>query len=423
MSNLHVKYLLIGGGLASSAAAEAIRASDREGRVLLVGQEINRPYRRTLLSSAYLLREASRDALFTHPAAWYEGNGVELRTGRRVAHLDTARHAAILNSGEEISYDTALLATGATPKALEVPGARLPNLYYLRTIEDADRLHNAIDKARREGRGHDKGRGRAVVIGGGVLGVELAATFTGLGLAVDLVVAHPHPWSRFAGENAGRLIAAHLQRNGVTVHLSSPARRLEGDGRVQRVVAGDDQRVLPCDFAVAAVGVAANKELLRGTPIEAGKAILVDEQCRTSVPNVFAAGDCASVFDAVFGKHRGLAYWDDAAGTGSLAGLNMAGGRERYVSTGSSSTQIFGLQVGVWGEARLIHRRVVRGTPSAESPQLVEFGVAADGRLAHVLSIGAGQETVLAQLVARRTHIDGNEETLRDPSVPLDSLL
>jgi 3-phenylpropionate/trans-cinnamate dioxygenase ferredoxin reductase subunit len=424
MSNLHVKYLLIGGGLASSAAAEAVRSIDREGRVLLVGQEINRPYRRTLLSADYLLRRAPREALFTHAAAWYERHGVEMRTGRRVSHLDTSRNAATLDDGDEVSYDTALLATGATPRLLEIPGSRLPNLYYLRTLEDADRLHNAIDQAKREGRAHERGRGRAVVIGGGVLGVELATALTQLGLGVDLVVAQPHPWPRFAGANAGRLIADHLQRHGVTIHLASPARRLEGDGRVQRVVMGDAPIVLPCDFAVAAVGVTANKELLRGTPIEAGKAVLVDQPCRTNVPNLYAAGDCASVFDPVFGKHRGLAHWDVAAGTGALAGRNMAGARERYVSTGAFSTKLFDLPVAAWGEARLIDRRVVRGTPSPESTQLIEFGVAADGRLAHVLSIGGPEhDDVLAALVAKRTRIDGNEEALRDPSASLEGLL
>src|SRR5881394_1103436 len=167
MSDIHVKYLLIGGGLASSAAAQAIRRADTEGSVLLVGQEINRPYRRTGLAGPYLLRQVGRDALFTLAPHWFERNAVTLRTGRRVSHLDTARQAATLDSGEEVSFDSALLATGAIPRSLDVPGARLPNLFYLRAVEDADRILNAVDKARREGRAHERGRGRVVVIGGG----------------------------------------------------------------------------------------------------------------------------------------------------------------------------------------------------------------------------------------------------------------
>ena len=426
MSDLHVKYLLVGGGLASSAAAQAIRAVDREGSVLLVGQESFRPYRRSDLSRGYLLRQVGREALFTLPADWFERNGVSLRTARRVSHLDTARQAATLDSGQEVSYDRLLLATGAVPRPLDLPGARLPNLFYFRTIEDAERLHHAVDKAKHEGRAHERGRGRVAVIGGGTLGVELAATFTAAGLAVDLIVAQDRPLHRFAGENAGRLLAAHLQKQGVALHLNAPAIRLEGDGRVQRAVLADGQ-TLPCDFAVAAAGAAANKELLRGTPIGAGKSILVDEHCRTNVPNVFAAGDCAAVFDPRFGKHRGQAQWDEADVTGALAGANMAGVDRRYESPGAFSADVLGLSVRAWGEARLVDRRIVRGAAvaaGADAPHLTEVGVAADGRIAHVLSVGNGEdERVLRELVERRAPIGGNEERVREPSSPLAELL
>ena len=426
MSDLHVKYLLVGGGLASSAAAVAIRAADRDGAVLLVGQEINRPYRRTALGGDYLLRKAGRQSLFTLPPDWFEKNGVSLRTGRRVSHLDTARQAATLDSGEEVSFDRMLLATGATPRPLEIPGARLPNLFYLRNVEDADRIVHAVEQARREGRAHERGRGRVVVIGGGPMGVELAATLVRLELAVELLVAQDRPWHRFAGENAGRLLAAHLQKRGVNVHLNSPALRLEGDGRVQRVVLGDG-RTLPCDFAIAAVGLLPNKELLRGTPIAAGKSILVDDGCRTNVANVFAAGDCAAVFDPRFGKHRGQSQWDEAEITGALAGANMAGVAQRYESLGHFGTDVLGLSVRAWGEARLVDRRIVRGAtgaPNSDNPHLTEFGVATDGRIAHVLALGpAEDDAAIARLVASRTRVDGNEEALKEPTAPLADLL
>jgi 3-phenylpropionate/trans-cinnamate dioxygenase ferredoxin reductase component len=424
MSDLHVKYLLVGGGLASSAAAQAIRSLDRKGSVLLVGQEINRPYRRTALSKTFLLRQANRESLYALPPDWYERNDVALRTGRRVSNLDTSRQAATLDSGEEVSFDRVLLATGAVPKPLEVPGARLPNLFYLRAVEDADRIHHAIDKARQEGRPHERGRGRAVVIGGGTLGVDLAVTFATLGLAVDLAVAQDRPWHRFTGENGGRLLAGHLQKNGVAVHLNAPALRLDGDGRVQRVVLGDGQ-TLACDFAVAAVGAAANKELLRGTPIAAGKSILVDEHCRTNAAGVYAAGDCAAVFDPRFGKHRGQAQWDEAEVTGALAGANMAGVERKYESVGHFTADVFGLRASAFGEARLVDRRIVRGAAAGDRPHLIEFGVASDGRVAHVFAVGVSDDdaSLLQRLVAERTAVNGNEERFKEPSSPLGDLL
>jgi NADPH-dependent 2,4-dienoyl-CoA reductase/sulfur reductase-like enzyme len=419
MSNLHVKYLLIGGGLASSSAAAAIREIDREGSVVLVGQEINRPYHRPPLSKAYLRREIGRSELSTTPAGWFTDQHVELRTGRRVVHLDTNRQTASLNDGEEITYDRALIAAGAIPLHLDAPGADLPNVFTLRTIQDADRLHNAIDKAKAEGRPNSRGsRGRVTVVGAGLLGVELAGSLTQLGLAVDLVAPH-YPWNRFAGENTGKFLSLYLQKQGVAVHLDSRATRLEGDGRVQRVVLSTGETI-GCDFAIAAVGAVANKELVRNTPIDAGRAILVDSHCRTSVPNVFAAGDCAAVLDPLFGKHRVLDHWDNAEITGRLAGRNMAGVAEEYSGVNRFTTKVFGVDVTVWGESRLVDHRLLRGTPTVESPGFAEIGIASDGRVAQVIAVGGVDELdPLRRLVAQRANVAGGEEQVKDPSAPL----
>src|SRR5262245_54680047 len=136
MSNLHVKYLLVGGGLASISAAEEIRKRDREGELLIVGQEINRPYHRPPLSKQFLRGEQAHEGLFTHAPAWYEENRVRLRSGRRGARLDVNRRAVTLDNAEEVSFDRLLIATGAHARHLHIPGSDLPNLFYLRSIED-----------------------------------------------------------------------------------------------------------------------------------------------------------------------------------------------------------------------------------------------------------------------------------------------
>lgn len=423
MHNLHVKYLLVGGGLASSSAAEAIREVDREGSILLINAEVNRPYHRPPLSKEYLRRQKPRAELFAHEPQWFEKNHVALQTGRRVSHLDVPRMTAVLDNGQEISFDRLLLATGATPVPLTIPGALLPNLLYLRTIDDCDVLHHAIDKAKAEGRSHDRGRGRAVVIGGGLLGVELAASLTQLGLSVDLLLNHAHPWNRFAGENTGRFLSVYLQKRGVRAHPDSAPRRMEGDGRVQRTVLADGTSI-DCDFAVAAIGAAPNRDLLHGTPIAAGRAILADQHCRTNVPGIYAAGDCAAVFDPLFGKHRVLDHWDNSIVTGRLAGRNMAGIEEPYSAVNYFFSDVFDLSLSAWGDSRHIDRRLLRGTPNVESPDFVEFGIGADGRIVQVLAIGhQGEDDVLRELIARRVRVNGNEEALKDPSSELRKLL
>jgi NADPH-dependent 2,4-dienoyl-CoA reductase/sulfur reductase-like enzyme len=256
-----------------------------------------------------------------------------------------------------------------------------------------------------------------------VLGVELAASLTQIGLAVDLVVAHAHPWDKFAGENTGAFLSRYLANRGITIHANSRPAKLEGDGRVQRVALVDDGTALPCDFVIAAVGATVSKDLLRGTAIRAEKAILVDDRCRTNVDGIFAAGDCAAVFDPLFGKHRILDHWDNANVTGAIAGTNMAGGDVGYDAVNNFFSDVFELNLNGWGEARQVGRRLIRGNVSPDAPDFVEIGIASDGRVAQVLSINhAGEDDLLRGLVARRVNVDGREESLKDPSFPLENL-
>jgi 3-phenylpropionate/trans-cinnamate dioxygenase ferredoxin reductase component len=422
MSDLHVKYLLVGGGVAASEAARAIRQIDREGDLLMIGQEINRPYHRPPLSKGFLRGQVSRESLFTEPAEWFVENRVQLRSGRRVSHVDTTRNAVMLDNGEGISFSRLLIATGGGAAPLDVAGAQLPNLFYLRTLEDAELLQHVMAKAAREGQKHEKGRGRAVVIGGGPLGVELAGSLTQAHLSVDLVVSQEHPLPRYAGETTGRWIARFLESHGVSVHCGERPSRMAGDGRIQRVELASG-RVLPCDFVVAAVGIVVHMDYLRGTQIAAEKAILVDWACRSSAADIFAAGDCAAVFDPLFGKHRILQHSDSAAITGRIAGTNMAGGDARFQTASYFSSEFFGMELEVWGEGRAVDRRIIRGLAGGESPQFVEFGVAADGRLAQIIT-GARKDPkeLFARLIERRASVDGKQELLKDPSVEIQSI-
>jgi 3-phenylpropionate/trans-cinnamate dioxygenase ferredoxin reductase component len=166
-----------------------------------------------------------------------------------------------------------------------------------------------------------------------------------------------------------------------------------------------------------------NKDLLRGTPLSAGKAILVDEHCRTNVPDIYAAGDCASIYDPLFGKHRLLDHWENARVTGELAGRNMAGRNESFSYVGHFTTDIFGLRAAAWGEPRLVDRRIMRGVANVDSPNFLEIGVDGQGRIAHVLAVGhESEDEVLRRLVQNRTVVEGREEQLKDPSTDLGAV-
>lgn len=425
--SLHVKYLLVGGGVASHAAAEAIRELDPSGSMVLVGQEINRPYYRPALSKQYLLRTRSKPGLFAQKPEWYIERNVQLRTGRRAVALDTPRMAVTLDDGQEISFDRLLIATGGSVCPLAVPGADLPNVFYLRNIEDADRLQHALDKARTEGHRHQRmtsttGRGTACVIGGGVLGVEIAATLRQAGLEVTLLITHEHPWPTLAGETTGRFLARYLESRDISVQPLHRVQRLEGDGRAQRVFARDT--AFETDLVVAAVGMRVNRDLLRGTPIAAERAILVDEYARTSVPGIFAAGDCCAMFDPLFGKHRLFDHWEHASITGRTAGRNMAGAQEPHTGVTHLFSDVFDLSLSAWGEPRVVERRLVRGMPNIDAPRFAEIGVDADGRVAHVIAVRtSGDEINYEPLVRHRVNVTGREELFKDPGTDLASLL
>jgi NTE family protein len=167
-----------------------------------------------------------------------------------------------------------------------------------------------------------------------------------------------------------------------------------------------------------------NREILRGTPIAAERAILVDPRCRTNVPGIFAAGDCAAVFDPLFGKHRVMDHWDNAKVTGQIAGTNMAGGDATYDAVSYFFSDVFDLSLSAWGESKIVHHRLTRASTTPDQPDFVEIGLGSDGRVAQVLAVNhSSEDDVLRELVKRRVNLAGMEESVKDPAWNLSKLL
>lgn len=464
MGLVHVKYLLLGGGSAAASAAEAIRARDPSGEIMLVSGEAARPYHRPPLARGYLRRELKLDDLAVHGPEWYGGHGVALKTSTRALALDVAKRTVALSDGTTVGWEVLLIGTGATPRGLEGVSTALPGAMTLRTIDDAERIHHAADVALTQG------RGRVVVTGSGLLAMEVAASLAvrppafasghgalgghppatggsaasadaargiaaggggvlaphrtgaadgrhatagGPGLAVTLVAGRGHLLEGLAGEYAGRVAARALEALGVRVSTGRAVAALEGDGRVQRAVLADGERVA-CDFAVVAEGFVPSKDLLRGTPIAAEKAILTDARGRTSVEGVFAAGECAAMLDPVFGKHRLLDHWDVTVSRGLVVGANMAGEDAPWAGVTTHRAEVPGLRVVVMGEPRFAERRIVR---DAGDQGVCEFGVDREGRVTSAVLLNwRPPEGVVEGLVRRRESVEGREDDLRDPS-------
>ena len=412
------RYLVVGGGVAASAAAEAIYNRDPGGSVLVVGREVSRPYHRPPLSKTYLRGEIDRPDLIAQPMGWFPEHDVDLRTGRRVTQLDPGRRRATLDDGRVVQYEQCVLAYGMTVAPLEVPGAGLPGLHYLRTVEDADQLKQRAARAVAEG------RGRACVVGGGLLGAEVAASLTRRGVAVDWLIGDDLPWQSSAGEAVGRFVLGLLEKHGVACHRGRTAAELLGDGRVQRVRL-DDESELPCDFAVACVGARVDSRPVAGTRVTLGRAILCDEFGRTDAEAVWAAGDCCLLLDRRFGKRLPCGHWDVARLQGGHVGRNAAlaatgGEPAAWDAVPGWHSEVFGVDLFSWGTPLVAERRTVRGSVNVDRPAFAEVAFDADGRVCQATVVGRdGERGALRELVRARVPAAEVEARLRDSDSPL----
>jgi 3-phenylpropionate/trans-cinnamate dioxygenase ferredoxin reductase component len=256
--------------------------------------------------------------MLLRPPEFYQQQDIQLRTGVQAKRLDSSRRMVTLDTGEELAYQTLLLATGASVRRLPVPGAELDGVYYLRALADAEALRQEMASGR-----------QAVVVGGGFIGAEVAASLSQNGLQVTLIHNAPTIWTRPFGEAMGRFFHEGLQQRGVTILAPAHVERIEGNGRAHRVIT-QEGHVLSCDFVVIGVGVRPETALAEQAGLKVDNGIVVNEFLETSVPGIFAAGDNARFYSPLFETHMRIEHWDVAAQQGKTAALNMLGQRQPF---------------------------------------------------------------------------------------------
>jgi NAD(P)H-nitrite reductase large subunit len=344
------RYLIVGGGLAGGSAVEAIRARDQEGRIVLVSDEKHLPYDRVALSKGYLMGKLRQESLFLQDAEFYQQQHVEHLLGRRVQQLNTDARTALLDDGQEVEYERLLLATGGRARRPPIPGSDLSEIYCLRTIEDSDAIRTAMSSAR-----------RAVVMGGGFIGCEIAAACKQQGLDTTIVEVLPSLLSLPLDPETAQWITKYFIEQGVHVLTNETAARfVESNGRVAGIETKTG-KTIPADFVAVGVGITPNVELAKeaGLPVNSG--IVVNEQLRVDDTSIYAAGDIASFYSPVFGRHLRLEHYDVAAKHGEVAGANMAGGKERFTELPHFFSSMFKLRIEVWGDATQRDTVVRRG--------------------------------------------------------------
>jgi 3-phenylpropionate/trans-cinnamate dioxygenase ferredoxin reductase subunit len=312
--NTQPSFVIVGGGMAGAIAAQTLREEGFDGKITLLGQEPNAPYERPPLSKDYLQGKAERDSIFVHPEPWYAEHAVELSLGSAVTSLDPASRTVTTATGERMSYDKLLLATGSKPRHLDVPGADLDGAYYLRNVEDSDGLKIKFADAN-----------RVVIIGAGWIGLETAAAARAAGLDVTLLVSGDLPLEHVLGPEVAPIFDELHRSHGVDLRYRTTAVELTGrHGTVTGVMLSDGTRI-DADMIIVGVGVAPRTELAAAAGLKIDNGIVVDEHLRTSDPDIFAAGDIAQTYSPRLGRHIRVEHWANARRQGAVAAKAMLG--------------------------------------------------------------------------------------------------
>jgi 3-phenylpropionate/trans-cinnamate dioxygenase ferredoxin reductase subunit len=399
-------FIIVGASLAGAKAAEELRTQGFDGRVLLLGSEPERPYERPPLTKDYLRGESSREKVYVHEPGFYERQQIELLTNVTAAAIDPARSRITLDDGHELGYDRLLLAMGAEPRRIPVPGADLDGIYYLRTLADCDSLRERLDTG-----------GRVVVVGAGWIGSEFAASARQRGLQVSVVDPLKLPNERIFGPEIGGFYRDVHAQHGVELLLGDGVRCFEGDGTVARVrTAGG--RVLDCDFAVVGIGVVPRVQLAEQAGLEVANGVLVDEQLQTSAPGVFAAGDVARAWHPFFGERIRVEHWSNALNQGPAAARAMLGEPVSYDRIPYFFSDQYEVGMEYSGRAPKWDEVVFRG--DRNEGEFVAFWLR-DGRVIAGMNVNVWDVNEHVQaLIRARQPVD--LAALTDPGTPLESL-
>ncbi len=413
MADRHVAHLLIGGGMASANCARWLRESGAEGEILLVGREPDPPYNRPPCSKGYLQGHESRDDTFFRPDDWWGEQRIDLRTRTSVMKLDTAAKEATLSTKEVVGYDTALLATGANVRRLNVDGGELDGIHYLRALGNADTIRADADGK------------RVVLIGGSYIGCEVAASLVSADHATcAIVMQEAVTLSRGFGVKAGGYFQTVWRDHGVEIHGEDELERFEGaDGRVTHVVTKKGLR-LEADCVVIGAGVMPDMMLARSAGLELDSergGILCDSRLRASAPGVFAAGDVAS-YDSVPNRRRiRVEHWDVAFNHGKTVALNMLGQDVPH-----DVVPYFFSDLADWasleyvGPAAQWDREIVRGSLDEGKFSVWYLD---GGRLAGALSVDRSDDLEHARrLISAGTELGDRADALGDLSSDLGAL-
>ena len=400
-------HVIVGGGLAGAKVAEALRTEGHDGRIVLLAEEPEAPYERPPLSKDYLRGESPREKARVHAEGFYAQHEIELRIGTAAVGVDPAAREVALSDGDRLPYDRLLLATGARPRRLDVPGAGLDGVLTLRDLADADALRERLPVTE-----------RLAVIGAGWIGAEVAASARQIGCDVALIERAEVPLQHVLGRDIGGLYADIHRDHGVELLAGAAVRSFGGASRVERVEL-DDGRTIECDLALVGVGVTPRIELAEAAGVAVENGVLVDEHLETSVPGIFAAGDIANVAHPFYGRRLRVEHWANALHQPEVAARAMLGKPATWDRLPYFFSDQYDVGMEYAGFASGEDELVVRGDRGAR--ELIAFWLRED-RVVAGMNVNVWDVTDdIQSLIRTGSPID--RARLADPGVPLGDLL
>jgi 3-phenylpropionate/trans-cinnamate dioxygenase ferredoxin reductase component len=400
-------FIILGASLAGAKAAEELRERGFDGKVVLVGTEVERPYERPPLTKDYLRGESEREKAYVHSERFYDEHDIELESGVTATAIDPASSTVTLDNGRELHFDRLLLTTGAEPRPIPVPGADLDGVYYLRTLDDCDALRLRLDAG-----------GRVAVIGGGWIGSEFAASARQKGLEVALIDPLEIPMARLFGDEVGSFYRDVHAQQGVELLLGDGVDSFEGDGAVARVKTTGGKNV-ECDFVVVGIGVAPRVGLAEAAGLKIDNGIVVDEHLRSSAENVFAAGDVANAWHPFYKQQIRVEHWANALNQGPAAARAMLGDEAGYERLPYFFSDQYDVGMEYSGHAIDSDEVVFRG--NRQSGEFVAFWLQ-DQRVVAGMNVNVWDVNQHVQgLIRSRAQV--NTAELADPDTSLESMV
>ncbi|MBI5913566.1 NAD(P)/FAD-dependent oxidoreductase [Candidatus Azambacteria bacterium] len=415
-----VKYLIIGGGVAGTTAAETIRQQDPAGSCAIVSDEPYRLYSRIMLSKPnFFLEKIPFDQIWLKQDEWYPKNNITLIAGKKATALDTAAKTVTLDDSTSIVYDKLLLATGTCVRKWNSKGADKQNVFYLRMLDDAKQIIAKVKSTR-----------SAVVVGGGFVGFEMCEMLRLAGIDVTLIIREPHFWDPLLDKRSGTLIEAALEKGGVRIMRNSQVKEVIGGESVEGVTLADGA-TLPADMIVVGIGTYCRVEWTAGSGIKTNRGIVTDEYLATSAPDVWAAGDGAEFKDVILGEQIQLGNWANAQMQGRVAARNMCGAHEQFRLVSFYVTGGFGITIAFAGDIRPteglspehVEGREVIARNAADGNSFSRI-ILKNGKIIGATMINNTKElTALTKLIEKGADMADNKDKLSNASCDLKTLL